>query len=154
MVTSAAKIRVSMLATMVVLSACASGPKQGAIAVAPPSELSAVLSAYAQAWVSRDLAAFEPFFAKEAIVVVPGERYTGWEAIAERWLKPMVKDVTEFKVVPVEFMKLGDDIVETGNLQYRLTFESGKVETHGAKFTQRWQRAADGTWRIAALDLK
>src|SRR5688572_5228296 len=138
---SAANIRFSLLAIAIVLGGCASSPQAGSSeGVAVPSSLATVRPAYIQTWTGGNPDAMETYFAKYAIVVIPGERFTGWDDILLRWLRPNMKGITSYSTVPVEFMTLGDDIVERGRVSYTITHESGKTETKRGVFTTRWTR--------------
>lgn len=158
-----AKPAVRIISTLVLsaaLAACASSGQPASDTQSPasselaaPEAISAVRAAYLAAWNGGNPEAFNMLFHRYAIVQVPGERYTGYDDILQRWIGPTMRGISDFRVTPIEFMKLGDDVVETGRLTYRTTHDSGKVETKSAKFTQRWQLGKDGTWRIAAMDL-
>jgi hypothetical protein len=158
MVKTAASIRSGVLAMAVAMSGCAassSSQQMAATAEVPvPAILAPVRSAYIQTWTGGNADAMSAYFAKFAIVVVPGERYTGWEDILLRWLRPTMKGLTTYSTIPTEFMTLGEDIVERGRFMYTITHESGKTETKSAVFTQRWSRdKTTGEYKIAAVDV-
>lgn len=154
-----------MLALAVVVGGCASSPSpQEEIGVQPagivttevavPVELFTVRPAYIQAWSSTDPLAFNTYFSENAVVITPTERFTGLNDIRTRWIGPMLTGTSNFTIMPSSFTREGNDIIEGGRYSYRVTHEGGHTEVKNLGYSYRWQKQADGTWRIVGVSVQ
>jgi ketosteroid isomerase-like protein len=115
-----------------------------------PSELTTAVPALLAAWQGDNVVAFEPYYAENVIVVTPTDRYSGWSDVRARWITPALPAMTNFRATDQTFTREGNDIIETGRYSYTIT-QDGRTENMRGSFAQRWQRQADGSWRVASV---
>ena len=120
--------------------------------VAVPTEIATLHPALLRAWQGTDPNAFQLYFTENAVVVTPSDRYTGWSDIHARWITPVLPGMSKFNATPTAFTREGSDIVETGKYSFTFTRE-GKAEDIKGGYTSRWQRQADGSWRMVSVNI-
>ena len=143
-------MRQSILASVVLVlaTACATTPDPAPETI--PSELSTVVPGLQRAWQGDDLSAYRPFYADNVVVEASGERYSGWNDVSTRWIQPALPAISEFRSTDLVFDRDGNDIIERGRYTFRLTTQGESQEVSGV-FSQRWQRQADGTWKVVSV---
>ncbi len=102
-----------------------------------------------RAWMGEDISAFEPFFAEHAIVETPNGRFTGWTEIRNRWIEPLLPNISNFSATPTIVKEEGGDIIENGRYSYKIT-ENGQTRTVRGTYAHRWSEMPDGSWRIVS----
>lgn len=140
----------SSLLLALVIGGCATTTTDYANA---PSELATAAPALLRAWQGTDAAAFRPYYTDNVVVVAPSGRYSGWNEVHTSWITPAMGAISNFRTSGVTFTREGNDIIETGRYSYRVTQE-GNVQNMTGSFAQRWQRQADGTWRVVAVNVQ
>lgn len=124
-----------------------------AVAVTIPTELATIHPAYVTAWQGTDPHALRVYFADNAVVTTPAGEFTGWHDIHMKWLMPTLPNMSGFTAVPTAFTREGDVIVETGNLKYVLK-RDGQPSDVSAVYTYRWQKQADGSYKLLSVQIK
>jgi ketosteroid isomerase-like protein len=122
------------------------------VMVAVPSELVATHPALLRAWQGEDPNALRPFYADNAIIVTPTERYAGWNDMNARWITPTLQVASNFMAMPSSFVREGNDIIENGRYHFSIT-KDGQVHAMKGRYAHRWQRQPDGTWRVVSANL-
>lgn len=144
-----------------VILACTTNPEMkraGSMTPAPgdaallPSELSVAHPALYRAWQGTDPMAMRAYYTDNALIVTSTDRYSGWNDISTRWLTPRLKNMSAFMAMPQSFTREGDEIVETGRFTFTTTVD-GKAQNVKGAYAQRWQRQANGMWRIVSANV-
>lgn len=153
------------LAFVCMLAACAAVPEPNSVKATPfanaapqdagmmPAELNVAHSGLYRAWQGDDALAMRPYYADDAVIVTPSDRYTGWQDIQTRWLVPTLKDITDFMAMPTSFTRNGDEIVEVGRYMFTMT-RDGKSQDQRGTYSQRWKLQPSGMWRLTAVNIQ
>lgn len=157
-------MRVAPLCLMIVLAGCASrvplpgiatkaspGPDTG-IAFSLPDELSATHPALLRAWQGKDPDALRPFYAEDAEIITTEDRFQGWALIRQRWLAPLLQNMSGFLGMPSSFTRADGDIVENGRYSMRLLV-NGRVQDVTGVYSRRWHRQPGGRWQIVSSSM-
>ena len=143
------QLRSTILISLVV-AGCATSSEMDTARI--PSELATAVPALQRAWQGDDVSVFQPLYAENVIVVTPTDRYTGWTDVRTRWLAGLPA-VTDFRSWDLTFTREGNDIIETGRYSFTLT-QDGRPQAMRGSFAQRWQRGADGNWRVVSINVQ
>lgn len=118
-----------------------------------PAELTTLTPGLVRAWQGSDPEAIHVYYTDNAIVVTPTDRFSGWSDIRTRWITPvMTGGMTNFTAWPTRYDRDGNDIIEYGRYSFRMPME-GQVHTMTGGFAHRWQRQADGSWKIVSVSI-
>jgi ketosteroid isomerase-like protein len=153
-------MRIAVLVLAAALASCASSSdpsvanksSPSAEAANLPAELSSVHPGLYRAWQGSDPAAMRPYYADNAVIVTPTDRYTGWADMQTRWLTPTLKSMSGFMAMPNAFTREGDDIIERGRYSFRTTQNGVAQDVHGS-YAQRWQLSPTGLWRVSSVTI-
>ena len=118
-----------------------------------PTELSTAYPGLARGWVALNAEAIRPYYAENAVIVLPQTQFNGWNDMHTRWLAPNLSNMRNFSTSGVTFTREGNDIIETGRYSYSV-LQGGSSEKRQGAFANRWQRQPDGSWRVVSATIQ
>lgn len=121
---------------------------------AAPTEIASQSEAYAAAWNAEDPATVAAFFTENATATAGDSTYTGRDEIQQGWIAPALGGISGMTATETSYERQGDQIIETGRFSYTATAEDGSTQQATGTFTHTWVQDADGTWRIASVDVQ
>ena len=144
------------LAILVVVGIAAPASRAGEGAATPAAELTARLSAYAEAWTgdgSVDLLAFAPFYAEEPTLPSFGAfSDASWDPDAidgfgRLELDPEATATRMSRIGEVATQALGSYVATTSRFRFETDYGAGRTIRVALRHTAVWERGRDG-WRM------
>ena len=117
-----------------------------------PTELNIAHPALYRAWQGKEPMAMRPYYADDAVVITPSGEFRGWNDLHTRWLTPTLPRMSNFMAMPANFIRNGEEIVESRRYTFTIT-DAGKAMEQRGHYSQRWSRQPNGMWRIVSANI-
>jgi uncharacterized protein (TIGR02246 family) len=134
---------------LVTLLACNQSPKMSSAVPVTDS----LMKPWINAWNSADAEKIAAMFADDALVILPGFKFSGIDSVKTKWIVPTALTLRNLTVQNLKEDKTSDLASISGSYMHDWVRNDSVISRAGGYYTFLWRKQADNSWKVAVVNL-